>query len=60
MQLEILNTTDGRHIGVIIESTARPLVLSDDEDFHPDLVREISSGVWRLSNPNYVVDAREI
>ena len=60
MQLEITTTTDGRHVGRVIDSDARPIILDHDEQFQPDRVWQIGPGVWRLANPSYVIDAKEI
>lgn len=58
MQHEIINTTDGHFIGLRIDIATRPIVLKDTE-FFPDRVVQISAGVIRLSNPNYIIDAKE-
>lgn len=59
MLLEITQTTDGNHIGTIIDSDARPIVLDLDESFWPDRVWQTGPVTWRLANSNYVVDAKE-
>jgi hypothetical protein len=59
MLLEITNTTDGNHIGTVINSESMPIVLDADELFLPDRVWQTGPGTWRLANSNYVVDAKE-
>jgi hypothetical protein len=60
MLLEILATTDRRHIGSVIDESERPIQLDPDEVFMPDRVWLLSPGVWRLANPSYVIDAQEL
>jgi hypothetical protein len=60
MRLEIVASTDGKHIGVVIpDANARPIRLAPDRTFYPERVLQVSPGVWRLANPSYVVDAKE-
>lgn len=60
MQLEIITTTDGRHVGRQFDSTDRPIHLDADEDFMPDRVWQIAPGMWRLANSSYIIDAKEV
>ena len=60
MQLEIIVTTDGQHLGRVIDAAERPITLSDDEVFNADCIVQIGPKMWRLRNSNYVIDAKEI
>jgi len=59
MDLEIITTTDGRHVGLRI-NTGNWTVNLGDTAFTPDRVWSIGVGLWRLANSNYVIDAQEI
>lgn len=59
MLLEILTTTDGQHLGAVINTAERPIVLSHDEQFTPDRVWQIGPVTWRLSSSNYTIDGKE-
>ena len=57
-QRQIINTTDGRFIGAIFNPD-EPMVFGGFL-FTADKVEELADGVIRLSNSNYVIDAKEI
>lgn len=55
--MKIISTTDGKFIGrEVIDKTHVDL---DDYEFIPDRIVEITPGIWRLSNTNYVIDVQE-
>ena len=56
--MQIVTTTDGRFIGRQFDP-AEPLVL-DGFQFVPDKVQPLPGGMVRLSNSNYVIDAKDI
>lgn len=56
--MQIVNTTDGRFIGRQFDPD-KPM-LFDGFRFTPDKVQAQPDGVVRLSNSNYVIDAKEI
>lgn len=60
MLLEVINTTDGRHIGHRFDNTDRAIRLSSDEWFAPDRTWLIAPNMWRLANSNYILDAKEV
>lgn len=56
--MQIVNTTDGRFIGRQFDPS-QPMVF-DGFSFAPDKVLAQPGGLVRLSNSNYVIDAKEI
>lgn len=56
--MQIVNTTDGRFIGYQFDPS-QPMVF-DGFSFAPDKVLAQPGGLVRLSNSNYVIDAKEI
>lgn len=60
MLLEIIDTTDGRHIGKIIDSEILPIELNNDTQFAPDRIWQTDGNTWRLANSNYIIDSKEI
>ena len=56
--MQIVNTTDGRFIGREFDPGA-PMVF-DGFSFTPDKGQPLPGGMVRLSNSNYVIDAKEI
>lgn len=62
MSHEIIATTDGHHVGLRIEPTDRPIILqrgSQTVFFMPDRTQDLGGGIIRLSNANYIIDAKE-
>ena len=57
-QRQIVSTTDGKFIGVLFDPD-EPMVFGGFL-FTADKVEELADGVIRLSNSNYVIDAKEI
>lgn len=55
---QIINTTDGKFIGTTFDPN-EPMVF-DGFLFTPDKVQIQADGILRLSNSNYVIDAREV
>lgn len=55
--LQVISTTDGKFIGFIFNPD-EPIILSGFL-FIPDKVQHQAGGVIRLSNSNYVIDAKE-
>lgn len=56
---QIIDTTDGRFIGKILDFLTLPVEL-DGYLFVPDKVQHLSDGTIRYSNSNYVVDVKDI
>lgn len=60
MQLQIVLTTDGKHIGEIVEfDPGEPLALAGFV-FRPREAIDLGGGHWRFKNPHYTADAEII
>jgi hypothetical protein len=59
MQLEIITTTDGKHVGKVV--TCGPAItLASDEVFRPTSKTQILPGIWRVFSSTYVIDGKEL
>lgn len=56
--MQIIGSTDGKFIGRVFDPE-QPLVLNGVV-FVADRVAQVSNGVFRFSNSNYVIDVKEI
>lgn len=56
---QVIDTTDGRFIGILLDFTTLPVDL-DGYLFVPDKVQPLSDGTIRYSNSNYVIDVKDI
>jgi len=56
--MQVVTTTDGRFVGRLFDP-AEPMIF-DGFRFVPDKVAVQPDGLVRLSNSNYVIDAKEL
>ena len=56
--MQIISTTDQKYIGLVFDET-QPLIL-DGVEFDIEKVQSLADGVVRLSNSNYVIEAKEL
>ncbi len=56
--MQIILTTDHKYIGLVFDET-QPLIL-DGVEFDIEKVQPLADGVVRLSNSNYVIEAKEL
>jgi hypothetical protein len=59
MLLDIITTTDGRNLGMHIDSDI-PIILGNGSPFYPDKIVRIGPDTWRLYNSNYIIDTKEV
>jgi len=59
MNLHIVSTTDGRFLGHEFQDIF-PLVLGAYQFIPDDPPMPIGGGLWRFSNSNYSIDAKEV
>jgi len=59
MIVQIIETTDDKYIGLIAD-TDRPMVSPDGITFHPTKVQDLGNGLYRFSNSNYIIEAKDI
>jgi hypothetical protein len=52
--IKIIDTTDGKFIGKVIDETIKEIQLNDSI-FIPDFIKQISSTEFILYNNNYVI-----
>lgn len=57
--MRIINTTDGKYAGRIIDITQNPINLDNDSIFYTEKTQNIGNGQVRLSNSNYIIDTEE-
>ncbi len=59
MIVQIIETTDGKYIGLIAD-TDKPMISPDGIEFHPAKVQDLGNGLYRFSNSNYIIEAKDI
>lgn len=59
MKVRIINTTDGKYIGLVFD-TEKALTAPDGITFHPTKVQTLGEGMYRYSNSNYVAEVKEV
>ena len=57
---QITATTDGKYIGVLIETHEPPILRPDGVPFYFDKMQALGGNMWRYSNSSYVVETIEI
>jgi len=59
MKRRVVETTDGKYIGLVFDDT-KPLKSPDGITFHPTKVQDLGGGYVRYSNSNFSVLAKTI
>lgn len=60
MKAMIISTTDGKYIGDIIETDLFQTTLPSGELFEIDNRMKLLEGGWKLWNPNYILEIKEM
>lgn len=60
MKAMIISTTDGKYIGDIIETDLFQTTLPNGELFEIDNRMKLLEGGWKLWNPNYILEIKEM
>lgn len=58
MKYKIINTTDGKNKGLIIESGSEFYILKDNYTFIPICERLVNEYLY-LNNDNYIIEAKK-
>jgi len=56
---KIVETTDGKYIGLIFDDT-KPFISPDGIEFKVDKIQDLGGGLVRYSNSNYIVLSKEV
>ena len=59
MIVKVVATTDDKYVGETYD-TDLPLTGSDGITFHPTKIQNLGDNLYRFSNSNYVVLAKEV
>jgi hypothetical protein len=57
---QIVETTDGKYLGLVFDDQQTSFIAPDGILFKPTKTQDLGDGVVRYSNSNYVVTTKEV